>query len=324
MVSGLSKAERADPCVLVGTETGDDAGVYSLRSDLALVNTVDFITPVLDDPYMFGQIAAANSISDVYAMGGRPLTALNIMLLPRKVDPEVAGEILQGGLDTMREAGAALIGGHTVLSEELFYGLSVTGLVHPERVVRNVGLRAGDVLLLTKALGTGLFINGYRKGVVSDERLRQVCKQMIALNRDASELMVHHHASAATDVTGFGLAGHVLGMAIGSHATVRLSLGAIPVLHDALELMRKGVTTGSTAPNRKYSITYVRRVGRLPEGVEEILYDPQTSGGMLIAMSAADERAFADALAQRGGHAWRIGEVVTAGAKEPPALELVP
>ncbi len=303
-----------DSAVLVGTETGDDAGVYALSDEVALVQTADFITPVVDDPYRFGQVAAANSISDVYAMGGRPVTALALCAFPKELAPDVAREILAGGQDKVAEAGASILGGHTVRNEELLYGLSVTGVVHPKKILRNVGAKPGDALVLTKALGTGLIINGRRKGLGSDEELDAALQQMATLNRVASELAVAFAAHACTDITGFGLSGHTLGMAVGSGVGVVIDATSLPLLPGARARITDGVTTGSTKPNRAAATPRMRLSEPLSTELDQIVHDPQTSGGLLIALPAALADELVAALREKGvPRAARIGEVVAAG-----------
>jgi selenide,water dikinase len=311
MMERLTKAQPAE--VLVGTETGDDAGVYRLRADLGIVMTADFITPVIDDPFLFGQVAASNSLSDVYAMGGRPVAALNLCGFPRQLEPAVAREILEGGLSKVTEAGAAILGGHTVRNEELLYGLSVTGAIDPEHIVRNVGAHPGDALLLTKPIGTGMIINGARRGLVKDEELRACCAIMATLNRAACETMLRFDVHAATDVTGFGLGGHGLGMTRGGGVGLRILWSELPVYPRARELASAGVTTSSTRPNREALAGRVVWSRPPPDDLEPLLYDPQTAGGLLIALPEAEAAACVEALHEAGaGHARRIGEVVAA------------
>lgn len=284
MMKGLGR-----PCsgeVLVGTETGDDAGVYQIDAERALVVTADFITPVADEPYRFGAIAAANSLSDVFAMGGRPLTALALCCFPKELEPEVAREILAGGTDKAEEAGAQVIGGHTVRNPELLYGLSVTGVVHPGRILRNIGVRPGDALVLTKPLGTGLLINGRRKGLGSDADFTAALDSMARLNRVAAEAALAVNAHAATDITGFGLVGHALKMALGSAVGLVIDAAALPLLGGAAALARQGVTTGSTKPNRAAGAGHVRFAGGESPELDQIVHDPQTSGGLLVAVAA--------------------------------------
>ncbi|MSP59271.1 MAG: selenide, water dikinase SelD [Myxococcales bacterium] len=309
-----------DAAVLVGTETGDDAGVYALDADRAIVCTADFITPVVDDPYRFGQVAAANSLSDVFAMGGRPLAALALCAFPKELDPDVAREILRGGQDKVIEAGAAIVGGHTVRNAELLYGLSVTGIVDPKKILRNVGARPGDALVLTKALGTGLVINGRRKGLGSDEDLEVALLSMELLNRGAAEAAVRFGAHACTDITGFGLAGHALGMAIGSGVGVVVHAEHLPLLPGVLARIREGVSTGSTRSNRSSCAPRLKTATALSTEMDQIVHDPQTSGGLLIAVAAerADELVAA-CLAAGAARTSRIGDVV---ATSEPFLEI--
>ncbi|HEX2261872.1 MAG TPA: selenide, water dikinase SelD, partial [Candidatus Binatia bacterium] len=219
VLHGLPKFDNAD--MLVGTETSDDAGVYRLRPDLAIVNTVDFFTPIVDDPYIFGQIAAANSLSDVYAMGGEPKTCMNIVCFPKgKMDIEILGEILRGGADKVKESGAVIIGGHSIIDEEIKYGMAVTGVIHPDKILRNVGVQEGDALVLTKALGTGIISTALKKGTASKESVDAAVQSMITLNAVASKVARKFPVHACSDVTGFGILGHALGMASGSSVTL--------------------------------------------------------------------------------------------------------
>lgn len=326
---GAARDRARDPAVLVGTETGDDAGVFLLpaaagagagpRSDgLALVQTADFITPPFDDPFGYGRIAAANALSDVYAMGGRPVTALNLCAFPRELAPEVAHEILEGAAAALLEAGAALLGGHTVRAPELFFGLSVTGLVAASRIWRNIGACPGDVLLITKPLGAGLIVTGARKGLVSEAERSACAAGMATLNRRAAEILgdpaLGLGVRAATDVTGFGLAGHGLGMtqAAGGAAAValRLHLGWLPLYPGARALADRGITCGGAQSNQRAYRERIKSERPLTAAEQELLFDPQTSGGLLCALPAeAAERALA---ALRGADvpAARIGEVV--------------
>jgi selenide,water dikinase len=309
-MAGLTRPLNAD--VVVGTETADDAGVYRLSDDSAIVCTADFITPPVDDPRLYGQIAAANAISDVYAMGGTPLAAIALCMFPKALEADVAREILAGGQDKVGEAGAAVIGGHTVRSEELFYGLSVTGRVAPGRVMRNVGMRAGDVLVLTKPLGSGLVINGLRKGVLEEERARSVLQVLATLNKAAAEVMVRFHVHAATDVTGFGLSGHALSMAAGTGGVgLVIDRDKLPQYPHLQEMVEKGVTTGSTKPNRAHAASRMR--GTLNKFWDELVHDPQTSGGLLMSVESGEAAALVEALHSAGVvHAAIIGEVKSA------------
>ena len=290
MLSGLTERLRGevDERVLVGFETSDDAGVYVISPDQAVVVTTDLITPVTEDPRRFGRVAAANSLSDIYAMGAQPITALNICCFPAEADPVDLGLILEGALETVREAGAQLIGGHSVQDAELKFGLSVNGLVHPDRVVTNAGARPGDLLILTQPIGTGLVIGGRKKGAgwVPDEVLEEVLEAMGTLNATAGRLMVEHGASAATDVTGFGLAGHAGEMARGAGIGLRLRAGEIPFFDGVRELVDRGVTTRVTKTNRDYVASILHVDASLPDNVQTLFFDPQTSGGLLISIAA--------------------------------------
>ena len=291
----------ADPDLLVGFDTSDDAGVYRVREDLALVQTLDLITPVCDDPYMFGQVAAANSLSDVYAMGGVPLTAMNICCFPSKGVPEgILPRILSGGLDKIREAGATLLGGHTVQDSELKYGLSVTGTIRPDRILRNAGARPGQSLILTKPIGGGVMIAAAIKDRLPWDRFEPVVATMARLNSAASELGLAHAATGCTDVTGFGLAGHALEMARASHVSMRLRLDAIPVYEGALPLIEAGVGTRVTAPNRAMAGDEVRFADDIPESRRTLLFDPQTSGGLLLSVPPDRAGDLVEALRRRG------------------------
>ena len=239
--------------MLVGTETGDDAGVYRLRPDLAIVNTVDFFTPIVDDPYIFGQISAANSLSDVYAMGGDPVTCMNIVCFPKgKMDIEILGEILKGGAEKVKESGAVVIGGHSIIDEEIKFGMAVTGVIHPDKIFRNVGVQEGDVLILTKALGTGIITTALKKGKASDESVNEAVKSMTTLNAAASMVARKHSVHACSDVTGFGILGHALGMASGSGVTLVIESAKMPLLRGAARLAEKGYITGGCKRNREY------------------------------------------------------------------------
>lgn len=321
IVRGFAGDAKTDPNLLVGFETGDDAGVYRLSDDVALVQTVDYITPVVDDPYVFGQVAAANSISDVYAMGGRPLTAMNCCNFPSKgLEREDLRRILEGGYSKIREAGATLVGGHTVRDDELKYGLSVTGLVDPRRILKNVGARPGDALVLTKPVGTGLVIGGRRRGVVDDALLERVVSRMTALNRVACETMLEFEPHACTDITGFGFAGHALGMTRGG-VRLRVRFADLPRYEEALGLAASGVTTAVTGSNLQAVAPQAAFAESLGETERTLLVDPQTSGGLLVALPASQAAAFVARLHERGiEDAARIGEVLEPGG---PALEFV-
>jgi len=302
-----------DPNLLVGFETADDAAVYRLTDEIAMINTVDFITPPVDDPYWFGQISAANSISDIYSMGGRPLTALNVVMFPAKhLDMGYLKEILRGGHDKVVEAGASLVGGHTVDDEEPKYGLCVNGIVHPNRIITNAGGKPGDVLILTKPLGSGVLFNAVRSGKLPYKNLeRDTLPSLAALNGKAMETALQFTLHAATDITGFGIAGHTLEMALGSGSQVILHFDRLPFYPDALHMYRKGETTGSNKANRKLVEKKLQIQKGLTSQQEELLYDPQTSGGLLLSVPAAQADDVIAALGAAGVRtAVQIGEVV--------------
>jgi selenide,water dikinase len=274
-----------DPDLLVGFETSDDAAVYRLAQDTAVISTVDFITPPVDDPYWFGQIAAANSLSDVYAMGGKPILALNLVMFPSKaLDMGLLKDILRGGNDKVVEAGACMAGGHSVDDNEPKYGLAVTGLVHPDRILTNAGARPGDALVLTKPLGTGVLFNAGRSGKLPYRDLEALLPAIAALNGPALEAARRCDVHACTDITGFGLLGHCLEMARGSAARIHVSYRSLPFHPHAADMYRRGETTGSNPANRKaVEGSWELRV-KLGAHEEELLFDPQTSGGLLLAV----------------------------------------
>lgn len=289
------------PDLIVGTETSDDAGVFRLRSDLAIVNTVDFFTPIVDDPYLFGQIAAANALSDIYAMGAEPRTALNIVCFPKgKMDIQVLGEVLKGGAEKVREAGAVVIGGHSIIDEEIKYGMAVTGVIHPDKVVRNVGVQEGDALVLTKPLGTGIITTALKKGKASKESIQAAVASMVALNNTASKIMRNYPVHACSDVTGFGLLGHALEMASGSSVTLILESSKLPLLHRAPRLAEKGYLTGGCKRNREYLQDKITIDKSIREGLVEVAFDPQTSGGLLIALAQRHASKLVDELQANG------------------------
>ena len=270
----------------MGYETSDDAGVYRLTDDVAIITTADFITPPVNDPYVFGQIAAANALGDVYAMGGRPITCLNLAGFPsKKLGLDVLNRIVAGGLSKITEAGAVLAGGHTTEDEEPKYGLAVTGIVHPLRFWSNAGARPGDALVLTKPLGSGVLFNANLKGWVSAEALTECLTVITQLNRTAAEIMQGFEIHAATDITGFGLSGHAFEMARGSQVQLRLSIGALPIMREALEMYERGMSTGVNQHNRRLVENHIRFENELPAWHREIVYDPQTSGGLMVAVS---------------------------------------
>jgi selenide, water dikinase len=308
-------AVKTDPRLLVGMETGDDAGVYLLTAEIALIQTLDFFTPIVNDPYTFGQIAAANALSDVYAMGGRPLTALNIVCYPAQTVPlEVLKAILAGGLDKIHEAGALLVGGHSVDDTELKYGLSVTGVVHPGRVLTNAGARPGDRLILTKPLGTGIIATAVKGRLASPEAEAQALAVMTALNKTAAECLEGFGVHAVTDITGFGLLGHALEMAQGSGADLTLYASRVPMLPAAREYAAMGLVPAGTFANRNFCEKSLKIAPDLDPLALDILADAQTNGGLLIAV-AGDQAEDLLACLHRGGitAAALIGEVSAAG-----------
>jgi selenide, water dikinase len=275
-----------DPNVLVGHSGSDDAGIYRLSDEVAMVLTVDFFTPIVDDPYDFGRVAATNSLSDVYAMGGRPVVALNIAGFPEGViPPDVLGEIIRGGADVARAAGVSIVGGHTVNDPEVKYGLSVVGLIHPMRVVRNAGARVGDVLILTKPIGTGVLATALKKGQLSEEKTRALVSTMTLLNREASEYMLLHEPHACTDITGFGLIGHANEMAEGSDVTIVIKSGHVPLLEGARECVERGFVPGGTKSTQKFLAPRIAIAPSVDATTQALLFDAQTSGGLLIAVA---------------------------------------
>ena len=293
-------------------EKADDAGVYKLTDDLAIVQTVDFFTPIVDDPYTFGQIAVANALSDVYAMGGKPLTALNIVCFPSKaLDISVLRDILRGGIDKMREAGVVLIGGHSVEDPELKYGLSVTGTVHPNRVLTKGGARPGDKLLLTKPIGTGIISTAVKGGMASDQVINAVAQSMAALNKTASEVMLQVGVNACTDITGFGLLGHACEMIQDSRIGLRIHSASVPIFPETIELARMGMIPGGTYRNKEFRSKMVDSAG-IADVMLDILFDPQTSGGLFVSVSADKASLLLARLKEAGViDAAIVGEVVS-------------
>jgi selenide,water dikinase len=276
------------PNLLVGIEHPDDAGVYKVSDDLALVQTVDFFTPIVDDPYTFGRIAAANALSDIYAMGATPITAMNLVAFPiQSMGIEVLRAILRGGLDTMREAEVVLVGGHSIEDNELKYGLAATGLVHPDAVLTNTGAQVGDRIILTKPLGTGIINTAQKGGLASSEAVQGAAEVMAALNRKAAEVMQGFHVHACTDVTGFGLLGHLSEM-LGNEIGIKVFVDAVPILPGTEEYAGMGLVPGGTYRNREFYAPKVQGGKGLSPALLDILYDPQTSGGLLIATTKKD------------------------------------
>lgn len=275
-----------DPNLLTGFEHAEDAGVYKLSAELALVQTVDFFTPTVDDPFVFGQIAAVNALNDIYAMGAKPLTAMNIVCFPiRTMDKNILKEVLRGGLDKMREAGVLLIGGHSVEDNEIKYGLSVAGVVHPDKVLFNRGARAGDKLVLTKPLGTGIISTAIKVEEATPEQVRQIINSMTALNKKAAEIMaVESDIHACTDITGFGLAGHACEMIEGGDVGLRINSAAVPVFAGVRELMETGFVPGGLYRNRDFRINQVEKEQTCPDWIFDLLFDPQTAGGLFFSL----------------------------------------
>jgi len=290
----------------------DDAGVYKLTDDLAIIQTIDFFTPIVDDPYAFGQIAAANALSDVYAMGGRPLTAMNIVCFPiGSLDISVLQNILRGGLDKMQEAGVVLVGGHSIDDVELKYGLSVTGTVHPGRMVTNSGAKSGDKLLLTKPLGTGIISTALKAGMASQDSAAKVARSMAALNNKAAELMQEAGVHACTDITGFGFLGHACQLAENSRVGLKIDSASVPFFPEAEELAAMGLCPAGLFRNREFYSGTVKIAPGLPAHVEDILFDPQTSGGLLISLAPEAAQPLVARLREAGVQdAAIIGEVV--------------
>jgi len=299
--------------VLVGPETWDDAGVFRLSPTRALVQTVDFITPVVNDPFDFGRIAAANAMSDVYAMGGTPLTALSIVCYPEKGDMGVLGEILRGGAEALARARVALVGGHTVRDPEIKFGFAVTGEVHPKRIVTNAGAKRGDLLVLTKPLGIGILATALKRRLLPDEDLARMTAQLVTMNRAAGEMMHAAGASAATDVTGFGLLGHALNVARASKKTLRIWSGAVPLLPRVLDFAREGVAPAGLRSNLTYASPFVQFDEGVSESLRMALADPQTSGGLLIAIAPKKAAGLMKALKRAKVEAAVVGETLAMG-----------
>ena len=303
-----------DPNVLVGFGTLDDAGVYRLSEHQALVQTVDFITPVVDDPYAYGEIAVANALSDVYAMGGLPLTALNVVCFPSGLDPEILNGILRGGLAKCLEATVALMGGHTIDDPEIKFGLSVTGTVDPARIWTNAGARVGDALILTKPLGIGAITTGIKQGVAPAESVEAALTSMRTLNRAARDAVATVGPHACTDVTGFSLLGHLYQMLRASGMSAHIYTDQVPFLVGALDMARQGVAPGGTGRNRDYFGAYVTVAEGVKAGIVSLLYDPQTSGGLLVSVAGDRKEALLAALATKGVSAAHIGDVTEPSA----------
>ncbi len=301
-----------DSNVIVGMDPADDAGVYKISEDLAIIQTVDFFTPIVDDPYWFGQIAAANAFSDIYAMGGVPKTAMNLVSFPiQQMDSSILRQILQGGLDKIKEAGAVLLGGHSVEDKELKYGLSVTGFVHPDRVLTKKNLVTGDRLILTKPLGTGIVNTAIKGGLASDSVVKTTTSLMAALNREAARIMTDYPVHACTDITGFGLIGHIREMVIGSEYGIVLFAEALPIIPEALEYAAMGLVPAGTYKNREFCQSRVEMAPSIDRLTQDIIFDPQTSGGLLICASPEAAEDLLSQLKENGmEQAAVIGEVM--------------
>ena len=311
-------ARQHDPNVLVGFDHADDAGVYQITPEMALVQTVDFFTPIVDDPYTFGQIAATNALSDVYAMGGKPLTALALVCFPEKGDLEILERILAGGLSKMMEAGCTVVGGHSIRDDETKFGYSVTGLIHPKRVLANQGAQPGDRLLFTKALGTGVISTAIKKGVAKQEWIDAAVKSMTTLNKTAAEVIAGVQPTsdgfavhALTDITGFGMIGHARELALASNVGIILHSTKIPALEGALDCIRAKYIPGGLNANRDFAECMVGYDESVPDDIRTLLFDPQTAGGLLIAVSADDAGTLLHALQDASVPAIEIGEVVS-------------
>jgi len=312
--------KQFDANVLVGFDTNDDAGVYQLAPDLALVQTVDFFTPIVDDPYTFGQIAAANALSDVYAMGGRPLSALSIVGFPNKEEGiEILEKILAGGHAKMQEAGCVVIGGHSIGDEEIKFGFAVTGLIHPQRILTNRAAIAGDHLLLTKRLGTGIIGTALKKGEAGEAAVHAAIESMCALNRAASETALRFDVHSATDITGFGLLGHAREMARGSQVSMVIDSARIEFLPDAVEYSRRGFLPGGLKRNRDFIGDCVEFASGVAEEVRNLLFDPQTSGGLLLSVAEQGAPKLLEALRTLNIPAETIGRVIE---KTHPLIEV--
>ena len=311
-----------DPNLLVGFDTSDDAAVYRIAPDIAVISTTDFITPPVDDPVWFGRIAAANALSDVYAMGGRPIIALNLVMFPsKKLDKGLLKGMLSGGFEKVQESGASLAGGHSVDDLEPKYGLAVTGVVHPDKVLTNCNAKPGDALVLTKLLGTGVLFNACRSKKLPYRDLEPILPKVAELNKSAIETALAFEVHSCTDITGFGLLGHTLEMARGSKVRVELSFGRLPVHPHVFDMYRRGETTGSNKANRKMAQGWWEKKARLSREEEELLFDPQTSGGLLLALPAAQAGDLVQRLKENGVQdAVVIGEVL---ATEQPGLDII-
>ena len=307
--------QPADPNLIVGFDTADDAGVYRLRDDLALVQTVDFFTPIVDDPYDYGRISALNSINDVWAMAGTPITALAITCFPKTgVDPAILTQIMRGGLETLNRYGVTLIGGHSVDNAQIMFGYSVTGLIHPDQIARNSGANDGDLIILTKPIGTGVISTGIKKARASEEIVTASVETMLTPGKHAAEAMREFGVKGATDVTGFALLGHAWEMACASKATIEIFACAVPLLDGALELATAGMLTSGDKTNREYVGADIEVASTVDANLLRLLFDPQTAGGMLIAISEDKAEALLGKLRENYPRAQIIGRVSPRGS----------
>ena len=313
-------ARQHDPNVLIGFDTADDAGVYQLTPELAIVQTADFFTPIVDDPYVFGQIAATNSLSDVYAMGGKPISALALVCFPEDGDPAILERMLAGGLSKMVEANCTVVGGHSIRDPEIKLGYSVTGTVHPKKILANSGARAGDKLVFTKAIGTGVISTAIKRNKAEFAWTRGAIHSMTTLNKAAADVIADgFEVHGMTDVTGFGFIGHARELARGSGVSLRVFASRIPLLEGALECVRKGYIPGGLKSNRGFAEGCVEYAAEVPEEVRAMLYDPQTAGGLLISVAAADCGRLVEKLTAAGVCASEIGDVLE---KQAPLIEV--
>jgi selenide, water dikinase len=313
VLSGLPPQPK-DENLLVGFDTADDAGVYRLRDDLAIVQTVDFFTPIVDDPFVYGQIAALNSINDVWAMAGTPLTALAITCFPKKgVDPAILGEIMRGGMETLNKYGVTLIGGHSVDCEQIMFGYAVTGVIDPGKIATNAGARPGDVIILTKPIGTGVISTGIKFAKTSNEVAASSVQTMLTPGQYAAEVMREFGVKGATDVTGFALLGHAWEMAKASNVTIEIDSGAVPLLEGALELAGAGLLTSGDKTNREYVGEDIEIDASVDRNLVRLLFDPQTAGGMLISIAADRSDALVGHLLEHYSSARVIGHVLEVG-----------
>ena len=308
--------QPADPNLIVGFDTADDAGVYRLRDDLALVQTVDFFTPIVDDPYDYGRISALNSINDVWAMAGTPITALAITCFPKTgVDPAILTQIMRGGLETLNQHGVTLIGGHSVDNTQIMFGYAVTGIIDPNKVAKNSGARPGDVIILTKPIGTGVISTGIKKARASEAVVAASVETMLTAGKYAAEAMREFEVKGATDVTGFALLGHAWEMACASRVTIEIDARAVPLLGGALELATAGMLTSGDKTNREYVGADIDVAPSVDLNLLRLLFDPQTAGGMLIAVTKAKAAALLETLRENYPHAQVIGQVSPRGSR---------